>query len=94
MPIFCNSIKKVLGALALEPGRICRAVRPPLLKAMTGPQRDCPGFNAAGKMRGDRGTAVAFEKHFAFSAFVARNQRNHNRCTGEKNPVSGETHQF
>jgi hypothetical protein len=72
-----------LVALAREPDQVCRPAR-----------HDCTGFHAAGKLRGDRGAAVAFEKHFAFSAFAARDQRNHNRCKGEKNPVSGGTHQF
>jgi hypothetical protein len=80
MPIFCNSIKKVLATLAHEPRQVCRPAR-----------HDCTGSYAAGKLRGDREAAVAFKKHFAFSA---RDQRNHNRCKGEKNHVSGETHQF
>src|SRR5437762_7480402 len=79
MPIFCNSIKKVLVALAREPGQVCLPARQRLLKAMTDPQRDCSGSHAAGKLRCDRGAAVAFKKHFAFSAFAARDQRNHNR---------------
>lgn len=83
MPIFCNSIKKVLVVLAREPGQVCRPAR-----------HDCTGSHAAGKLRGDRGAAVTFEKHFVFSGFAARDQRNHNRRKGEKNPVSGETHQF
>jgi hypothetical protein len=83
MPIFCNSIKKVLVALAREPGQVYRPAR-----------HDCTGSHIAGKLRGDRGAAVAFERHFAFSALAARAQRNYNRCKGEKNPVFGETHQF
>ena len=43
------------------------------------------GPDAAGKLR-RRSSELpsAFEKHFAFSAFAARDQRNHNRCKGEK----------
>src|SRR5882757_5184027 len=83
MPIFCNSIKKVLVALTLEPGQVCRPAC-----------HDCTGSHAAGKLRGDRRAAVAFEKHFACSAFPAPDHRNQSRCKGESDPVSGETHQF
>jgi hypothetical protein len=132
MPIFCNSINKVLAALALESDYVWR------------PARNHPsGSDTAGKLGSDRGAAVAFEKHFTFSPFALRDQirpqlaiylsvrinsglirdqpdalileqcvairlkhidtqlhcaprvrRNYNRCKSEKNPVSGETHQF
>jgi hypothetical protein len=63
MPIFCNSINKVLAALALESDYVWR------------PARNHPsGSDTAGKLGSDRGAAVAFEKHFTFSPFALRDQ--------------------
>src|SRR5438874_7627127 len=63
MPIFCNSINKILAALALEPHYFWRPAR-----------NKSSGSNAASKLQSDRGAAVAFEKHLTFSTFVPRDQ--------------------
>ena len=49
--------------LGLEPRYIWRPAR-----------NNSSGSDTAGKLRSDRGAAVAFEEHFLFSAFASRDQ--------------------